>query len=100
MAVKIYRAYDLRQALADARLDLGPNAAVLSQRQLRSSLWWPFSRPMWEVIASEGEAAKAETHEPDERTLQLESEIADIKGSRTDWCAPSIWIGSAGPRKR
>lgn len=52
MPIRIYRASDIREALSQIRQDMGPDAYIVHQRQLRRSGWWPFGRKEWEIVAS------------------------------------------------
>jgi flagellar biosynthesis protein FlhF len=79
MPTKIYRAYDIREALSQIRQDMGPDAYIVHQRLLPASRWWPFGRRQWEIVAS---APKDEREAPPPRLeglAELAAEVADLK---------------------
>ena len=51
-ATKVYRSKELNDALARMRKEMGSEAVILYQRQVRRPQWWPFARPQWELVAA------------------------------------------------
>jgi flagellar biosynthesis GTPase FlhF len=78
--IKIYRAHDIRDALRTMQAEMGPQAAVISERRMPTVRWWPFAPKMWEVVASDQLTAPAQTA-PDANQHALETQLAEMRGT-------------------
>lgn len=85
MPTKIYRAYDVREALSQIRQDMGPDAYIVHQRLLPASRWWPFGRRQWEIVASAPKNEREAPPAPAEGLSELAAEVADLKARLSRW---------------
>lgn len=75
MKIKKYEVYDMKEALALIKRDLGPEAVILSTRKInKNSSYGIFSKPMIEVTAAIDYDAKKE-YKPQQKFPEIDKEI-------------------------
>ncbi|MBZ4643338.1 MAG: flagellar biosynthetic protein FlhF [Deferribacteraceae bacterium] len=86
MKIKKYEVYDMKEAMAVIKKELGPDAVILSTRKIvKNGSFGLFSRPMIEVTAAVDYSAKRETKKtasetikPVEKTIEDNADISKL----------------------
>lgn len=78
MKIKKYEVYDMKEAMALIKKELGPDAVILSTRKIvKNGSFGLFSRPMIEVTAAVDYAAKREVKKGNEEFVPKSEKITD-----------------------
>lgn len=78
MKIKKYEVYDMKEAMALIKKELGPDAVILSTRKIvKNGSFGLFSRPMIEVTAAVDYAAKREVKKGKEEVVSKTEKITD-----------------------